>query len=467
MKELVIPIKGMHCRSCEIMVTDQLEKLPEVKRAKVSLKSKTATVYGTHLPPKAALRRAVQAAGYDIDTAAQQPTDAAKPAPLPHRGGAWRDLAVHGLIVIAAALVLGGVGFKVTDLVAYSGTSNALVGLTMGLVAGISTCMALVGGLVLGLSSRYAEKHPEATATQKFRPHLFFNLGRIASFFVLGGVIGSLGSIFQLQGPVLGVLMIGVGIFMLLLGLQLTEAFPRISTGRLTLPSGIARRLGVTKRGEKEYSHKNAFAIGALSFFLPCGFTQVMQLYAISTGSFTAGALIMGAFAIGTAPGLLGIGGLTSIVKGAFARRFFRFAGVVVVAMALYNISNGYNLTGLQARLNLGSIVNGIRLSPSSWGGGPAADVPEANILRTTFTYEDDIIPTDFTAKVGEQYMLEVDAKEDGRGCMSTIMIPGLYDTPIYIKQGEKIQPPFKAEVPGRYLITCAMGVPRGAITVT
>ena len=78
--------------------------------------------------------------------------------------------------------------------------SNLPVVLLIGLAAGFSTCMALVGGLVLGISARFAENHPDATRVQKFRPHLFFNLGRIASFTLFGGLIGLFGKVFHLSG---------------------------------------------------------------------------------------------------------------------------------------------------------------------------------------------------------------------------------------------------------------------------
>jgi sulfite exporter TauE/SafE len=158
--------------------------------------------------------------------------------------------------------------------------------LIVGLTAGISTCMALVGGLVLGISARFSEKHPEASPAQKFRPHIFFIIGRIISYFILGGVIGLLGKAFQLSGPSLGFLTIIVGVVMLILGAQLTEIFPRLSNGGLTLPSSISKFLGIKKHHQKEYSHTNSVLTGALTFFLPCGFTQAMQLYAMSTGKF-------------------------------------------------------------------------------------------------------------------------------------------------------------------------------------
>jgi len=86
--------------------------------------------------------------------------------------------------------------------------------------------------------------------------------------------------------------------------------------------------------------------MGALTFFLPCGFTQAMQLYAVSTGSFWTGMAVMGLFAIGTAPSLLGMGGLTSVFKGRRARIFFMTAGLAVILLGWFNIQNGMRLVG-------------------------------------------------------------------------------------------------------------------------
>ena len=113
-----------------------------------------------------------------------------------------------------------------------------------------------------------------------------------------------------------------VGVVMLILGLQLTGVFPRLQSFSFTLPKSVARVFGIKDDG-KEYSHRSTMITGALTFFLPCGFTQAMQLYAVSTGSFTQGFLIMGLFALGTSLGLLGVGGLSSIFKGKKAKLFF------------------------------------------------------------------------------------------------------------------------------------------------
>lgn len=466
MKELLIPIKGMHCKACEITLTDNLESIPGVEKADVSLRSHSAKVYAKQLPSQSAINKAVSKAGYEIGYD-KKPWFSKNVAD-------YKDLLLGVVIVTVLAFIVSRLG------IAEINTGNIVSGgifvaLLVGLTAGFSTCMALVGGLVLGLSAKHAERHPSATLMQKFRPHIFFNLSRVVTFFILGGLIGVLGSAFQLQGPLLGYLTISVGIIMLVLGLQLTNLFPRLNSGGLTLPAGVAKYLGLQKRKKKEYSHKNAVALGAVSFFLPCGFTQAMQLYAISTGSFTTGALVMGLFAVGTMPGLLGVGGLTSAIEGSVARRFFKVAGVAVIAMAFINISNGYNLTGWPRPFVSSANSN----SPSSKEVTSTlltGDVEQAqpvdsseaadNKLRSSYTLASGMVPSEFTVKANQSYTLEVSALEDGVGCMSTILIPGLNNKVQTILKDKTNKLEFKATRTGTYQITCAMGVPHGKITV-
>lgn len=454
MKQQTFPIKGMHCQSCEVLITEELEALPDVQKAAVSLRSKTATITAKKLPPQAAIERAVRAAGYEIGYD--------KKPVISNDERVYKDVAIGFVAVAALLIAFTKLGLGDVSNINMSDAGIGLAALMVGLTAGFSTCMALIGGLVLGISSRHAEKHPTATPMQKFRPHLFFNLGRVMSFVVLGGVIGALGAAFQLKSSLLGVLTIGVGIVMLLLGLQLTGVFPRLK-GSLALPSSIGRLIGIKKHAGREYSHKNSFLLGAATFFLPCGFTQAMQLFAVSTGSWTSGALIMGVFALGTAPGLLSIGGLTSVVKGVFAQRFFRIVGVVVVAMAIVNVTNGFTLLGVRNWFAPNSTTSTAQETPVAV---PLPENGEPLILRTTYTDANDITPRKFATKVGQPTVLEVEVKDDGWGCMSTIMIIGLDEQPQYLKAGTTLRLAFTPKKAGTYDIACAMGVPRGSIKV-
>ena len=114
------------------------------------------------------------------------------------------------------------------------------------------------------------------------------------------------------------------------------------------MPKFLHHRLGLKERAASVYSNGIAAVMGALTFFLPCGFTQAMQLYAMSTGNPLRGGLIMGTFALGTAPGILGVGGLSSFIKGPASKIFFKTVGVLVLVFALFNINNGINLIGIK-----------------------------------------------------------------------------------------------------------------------
>ncbi|MEK7168008.1 MAG: sulfite exporter TauE/SafE family protein, partial [Patescibacteria group bacterium] len=332
MNKITVPIKGMHCRSCEILVESSLRKIPGVSKAEVSHKTGRADVfYKENLPAGDLIKQAIKDAGYDVGQKGKAPwfsTD--KDDYLNLLKGAGILLALY---VVARWLGLFNLGVDTQS-------TSLLVVLAVGLVAGISTCMALVGGLVLGLSARHAELHPEITAKQKFVPHLYFNLGRVIGFGFLGGMIGLVGSAVRPSAGVLGLLTIVIGGVMIFLGLKLVEIFPALKDKSIALPKGLAKSLGLNKE-QKEYSHKASFITGALTFFLPCGFTQAMQLYAVSTGSFLQGALVMGLFALGTAPGLLGIGGLSSVFKGRKAKIFFAATGIAVILLGWLNITNG------------------------------------------------------------------------------------------------------------------------------
>lgn len=184
--KIVIPIEGMHCRSCEITLKKELEKVPRVIAASASLKTKTATLEAISQPSQTDLTKAVHAAGYNIGNV-KQPW-------FSHRLTDYKNLCI-GIIIIATLALLYNI-FGVNKIISTGSISSGGIGVALltGLVAGVSTCMALVGGLVLSLSAGHAKKHPSATAMQKFRPHLFFNISRIISFFILGGLIGILGA---------------------------------------------------------------------------------------------------------------------------------------------------------------------------------------------------------------------------------------------------------------------------------
>jgi sulfite exporter TauE/SafE len=233
------------------------------------------------------------------------------------------------LLVIGLFILLQKAGLLNLLQISAVGYGTAFI---IGLIASVSSCMAVVGGLVLSMSASFAQ------SGDKVRPQLLFHVGRLVSFFILGGVIGLLGSTFQLGGTSTFILNVIVAIVLLILGLNLLDVFPRLKKWQPTLPLSLGRRI----HDLRNLNHNlTPLFLGVLTFFLPCGFTQSMQIYTLSTGDFLTGALIMFSFALGTLPvlAILSFSSLTIKQKGK-SDIFFKAVGLIVIFFAVFNLMN-------------------------------------------------------------------------------------------------------------------------------
>ena len=453
---ITVPIVGMHCRSCEVLIEEKLKEIPGVVGISVNYRKGVAGItFGSRTPNREEVERAVREAGYTIGVAGKEPF-------FSRNISDYQDLGIAALVLVALFVAARNFGLTNFSFVP-SASSEATVAVVflVGLTAGLSTCMALVGGLVLGVSARYAEKHPEATVMQKFRPHLFFHLGRIVSYALLGGLLGVFGSSFRISGTLLGMLTLLIGIAMLLLGFKLVGVFPKLESASFVLPKGVSRWFGGDHR-MREYSHGNAALLGALTFFLPCGFTQAMQLLAVGSGSFAGGAFLLGLFALGTAPGLLGIGGLAAVVSGIFARRFFRFVGLVVVFFAFLNISNGLVLVGWRGDSPVSSKKQSLNGDTPNMSVAAPASRSGVHVVRLTqdgYGYH----PQTVTVERGRPVRLII-TSTNPYSCASSLVIPKL-NVQKNLQSGENIIEFTPTEV-GTIPFSCSMGMYRGAIIV-
>src|SRR3989339_2204519 len=215
MNKIKIPIRGMHCASCELLVSGQLKKIHGVNAVHVNQKLALAEItYAGNRPSDEKIARAVQEAGYEIGDKQKLPW-------ISKNSADYKDLAKAAVLILVIYFAARWFGLLNMDVGASK--SGVAVALFVGLVAGVSTCMALVGGLVLSLSARHAEQHPEATPIQKFRPHIYFNIGRVVGFGIFGGIIGLIGSVIKFSPSILGIFTIIIGFVMIFLGLKLVE----------------------------------------------------------------------------------------------------------------------------------------------------------------------------------------------------------------------------------------------------
>lgn len=317
----------------------------------------------------------------------------------------------------------------------------------VGLVAALSSCTAVVSGLLVAISSRAALHSVSSSFTEKIRPHVAFNIGRVLGFVGFGAVIGLLGSVFALSSIMNGVFVLLIALLMMGIGLDLLGVLPAWATVRL--PDGISHRLHAMTES------KNPFvlaALGAATFFVPCGFTQSMQLYALSTGSPIQAAAIMGVFALGTFPALFGLGAATSVMRGDALKKMTYAVGVVVVAIGVANVSNGAALLGFS-------------------GFGPA---PEGLTVKIALIDGKQIVPMEASAfgyapeVIRVEQGIPVDWQifgDESLGCASVLNIPAFgISQPIVPGENSVAFTPNKA---GNFVFTCSMGHLRGTIIVT
>lgn len=325
-------IKGMHCNACILLTESEVQELRHISHVKSDLTHHTIEVggeFGDSTPEAIAqeLTDVLEKHGYTVSVEKQT------------QDKKWSDFLMAVPIAIGFGVLfvllqkLGIVNLVNTGTVSY-GTAFLI-----GIIASLSTCMAVVGGLVLSMSATFAKEG------DKVRPQILFHVGRLASFFILGGVIGAFGAAFTLNATATFILSLLIGVVMLVLGINLLEVFHWSKKLQPSMPKFLAKRA----YGASKLNHSlTPLLVGIATFFLPCGFTQAMQIYTLGTGSFSNGALTMGSFALGTLP-ILGLVSFSSfgIKSGAYSGVFFKTAGLIVILFALFNLTNSLVVIGL------------------------------------------------------------------------------------------------------------------------
>jgi len=318
MKTYIYHVSGTHCASCKILIEDVLNEQDFIEKAIVNLKRETIEIQTE--------------SEKNSEEIANILNDKIKPNDY--------TLSIEKIIldkknnsILLTAIPIGLVFLILFFLLQKSGILNLGIGgettpvtsFIIGIIASLSSCLAIVGGLVLSLSAKVAQDDKGSAK----KPFILFHAGRLFGFAILGGVLGLIGEVIGVNfmiSSILGLVASGV---MIILGLNLVGVFKK---NKITLPSSIFQFFR-----KVEHAIWAPLLIGLGTFFLPCGFTQSMQISALSSGSFISGLIIMFSFALGTLPvlALLSFGSV-SFAHSKYAPLFFKSAGVVVLGLGIF-----------------------------------------------------------------------------------------------------------------------------------
>ena len=170
-------------------------------------------------------------------------------------------------------------------------------------------CIGMCGGIVGALSN--VIRMPGDKIIRQWPLHLAYNLGRITTYIALGavmGAIGELGLLFNDVFPVQRLLYILANVMLIAMGLYLT-GFTRILAPIERTGQRLWQHIRpATARFLPARSIFQAYPLGLLWGFLPCGMVYSVLNTALVSGSAERGALVMLAFGLGTLPALLAAG---------------------------------------------------------------------------------------------------------------------------------------------------------------
>lgn len=430
-KKEKIKVYDMTCTSCEKRIERELKKLPGVSSAVASFSSQCVTVeYDDEVCSTAIIKEAIKKAGYSTESK--------------------NTFKIIGIGIIVLAIIMAGNSTTGFDMNSKLNGATYFVLFIVGILTSIH-CVGMCGGIMLSQSINKEAKNK----FDSIKSTLFYNLGRVLAYTILGGIVGAVGSIFTLSITLKAALQLFAGAFMIIMGLNMS-GFGLFRKINIKLPSS----LHLIKKKPKA-----PFLVGMLNGLMPCGPLQTMQLYALGTGSAFKGALSMFLFASGTLPLMMTFGALSGLLSKDNTKTILKFSGILVVILGIIMGTRGLALAGI----NIPSISlngNGINTSITSFAssGSTASKAAIENgvqVIRMTAD-GNGYTPNGLYVQRNVPVRWIIDGKSLN-SCNGIIVIPSL-NKQINLHSGENVIEftPKDKDIP----FSCGMGMIRGIIKV-
>lgn len=444
MKHEKLYISGMTCINCQTRIESALNDRSGITEVSVSYETGTAEFsYDSEIVSLDQLITMIGDLGYE---ASAQNTSQKKVILR-----AVREIAI--IAVLFFLLQRCGILNRLVP----NSLADSEMGYGMLFVIGLITsvhCIAMCGGI--NLSQTLQKDTSTEISRAMFRNTLEYNIGRVVSYTVIGGVLGAVGALagigssLQTSTFFQGILKLFAGIIMLVMGVNMLGIFPGLR--RLTIHIPNFNKNTKPKSGRKP---RTPFFIGLCNGLMPCGPLQSMQVVALASGNPLTGALSMLCFSLGTVPLMLGFGSAVSMLGKRFTRQILKAGAILVVVMGLSMMVQGGTLSGLNSK------ATGTLMAENT-------DVDKKNtdeIQYITSTLQPGRSYPDITVKAGEPVKWTVEAPDGSvNGCNYKIIQQDL-GIEYAFDEGENVIE-FTPEKAGIYTYTCWMGMITGKIYV-
>jgi sulfite exporter TauE/SafE len=178
-----------------------------------------------------------------------------------------------------------------------------LAAFAVGVLGGVH-CLGMCGGIVGAITFGSGAKAPPAWT------HLLsYNLGRMGSYVLAGGLAGGLGASLLALAPQGQQILQGLAaVVLILLGFYI-GGWCNLVARLESLGGSVWRRIEpLGRRFIPVRTQGQALVVGAVWGWLPCGLVYSVLIWAIAAGGAMQGAALMAAFALGTLPNLMLMG---------------------------------------------------------------------------------------------------------------------------------------------------------------
>ncbi len=433
----------MHCEGCVALLTEEFKKVKDVENVEINLRKGTAKLYYENREPQInEARKIARQYGYDVSEKSTSKKEVKEMG--------LKDWVISVVIVftfVGIYYLLKASGF-LSSLNIHNENITFGVSFGVGIVASLSTCFVIVGSVIIAFNEKYNSNTSDTTFKSSLIPNVLFQLGRIVTFFLLGGVLGLIGGEVNISGKFVSTYTIIVASVMTLLALNVLGIIPSF---------GFKTSSKVTKAYSKLKESRNIFApflLGFITFFLPCGFTQSMQVFAITSGSFWKGALSLMFFALGTLPILLIVGITASWTRKKRFRIFQKAMGILILIFAVATFKSGFALIGVNSSVVSSSVEQGTTQTPPP--------VSSEQVVEMHVTYSG-FEPAVLEIKKGVPVRWVIYG-DQVTSCTSRIIVPSLNISKA-INFGENVIT-FTPQSDGVVNFSCWMGMVRGKFIV-
>jgi sulfite exporter TauE/SafE/copper chaperone CopZ len=369
-KKLNIKISGLHCQGCKVLIETEVKNLNGVNSISVTYPGKNAEIeFDKDKISEPEIYKVISKLGYKVNDNTENAGKKKRP---------WLTAITLLILFVAIYFLITQFGFF--EILSRLNEKNLSYGLIflIGLLVGFH-CVGMCGGLVVAYTTKYIK---DIENKKVLWPHLQYNLGRLISYTIIGGVLGGIGSFFGINPIFNGVIIILAGVFMILMGLSFLKHWSVLEKIKIRTPQFIARYLFNQKYKDKS---KGPLVVGLLNGFMPCGPLQAIELYALSTGSVVRGALSMSVFVLGTVPVMFGFGLFISSIGKNYINRIVKASGVLVIILGLLTLNRGLSNFGFD-------FIPSVLGSQSKTTQSSSGQFQEVRMDSTSFGYQPNVL---------------------------------------------------------------------------